>query len=163
MTTEPPAAAHTSAGSVGEPADLDPYDEEAEEQNSGTDSSGRRTTRRWWVIGGIGVTAMTAVVVWLGLWGAGEQVQWYNAGFQVRDDTVVDVRFDLTREAGREVTCRMEALDDRKLLIGSTDVVIEAGQETRSRHVAPVRTLAVATTGYVDYCWYTDQGPPPGM
>lgn len=119
-----------------------------------------RGSRTWWVLGIAAVLAMTAAVVYLYLPAPEDRLSWSHAGFAVQDDSLVEVRFDVTRDPDRAVTCRLEALDAGRLLIGSTEVEIEPGQDGTSRHLADLRTVARATTGYVEECWYTDGGAP---
>lgn len=134
------------------------FDADLEEELA--EQSGDRGSARWWTIGVVGVVLMSAVVVWLALMGSGDRVHWSDSGFLVHDDTRIEVRFDVTRDPDRPVTCRLEAMDYSKLLIGSTQVQIDPAESSPSRHVADVRTVARATTGYVHSCWYTDEDPP---
>ena len=39
--------------------------------------------RTWWVVGAVGVIAMTAVAIWFGLAATSGKVSWYNAGFSI--------------------------------------------------------------------------------
>lgn len=113
-----------------------------------------RQRRRWWVAGIVGVLAMTAIAVWFGIAATAGRVHWTNTGFQVHDDTRIEVRFDLVRDPAREVVCRLEALDAGHGPVGSTEVTVEATPSSPSRHTAELRTVTRATTGYVDSCHY---------
>jgi len=115
--------------------------------------------RFWWVVGSLGVAAMTAVAVWFGLAATAGRVHWVNTGYVVESDTSVQVRFDLRREPDRAVTCAIEALDERHATVGSTEVSVGPAISSPSRHLADLRTVARATTGYVDRCWYADEAP----
>lgn len=121
-----------------------------------------RSTRFWWIVGTVGVLAMTAAIVWLQLAGGTGRVSWNDAGFQITDEASIDIRFDVVRQPDREVVCRLEALDDNKNFVGSREVTVAPGQE-RSRQIATVQTIARARTGYVDLCWYADEPPPIGV
>lgn len=146
-----------SAERSGEPPviDIDREEEEAERTSTGS--------RRWWALGVAAVLAMTAFVVVLYLPSGNDRVSWNEAGFLVRADSLVEIRFDVTRDPSRAVTCRLEALDGGKLLVGSAEVQVPPGEDGTSRHVSELRTVARATTGYVDECWYTDEGPPDDL
>jgi len=111
-------------------------------------------TRRWWVVGALGVCIMTAVAVWFGVAAASGKVNWVNTGFVVVADNEVDVRFDLHRDPDRAVQCVIEAQDDRHFVVGRTTRRVAATSDSPSRHVATVRTTSPAVTGYVDSCSY---------
>ncbi len=116
------------------------------------------TTRRWWAIGIVGVLVMTALAVWFGVASATGKVNWTNAGFEVTSSEEVQVRFDLSRDPTRAVECILEAQDESHFVVGRTTTILDPGTESRSRHVAPVRTAGPAVTGYVDRCEYVDGG-----
>jgi hypothetical protein len=114
-------------------------------------------TRRWWLVGVLGVAAMAAVAVWFGVAAASGKVNWVNTGFEVVGQDQVDVRFDLHRDPDRPVRCVIEAQDDGHFVVGRTTHRVAAGAQSPSRHVATVRTAAPAVTGYVDSCRYADE------
>lgn len=118
-----------------------------------TTSSSKAT---WWVIGSIGVAVMVALAIWFGVSATSGKVHWYNTGFEVVSEEQVDVRFDLRRDPTRAVECDLHALDDKHARVGTGSVVVAPGPESPSRHIEPVRTVARATTGYVDSCSYVD-------
>lgn len=117
----------------------------------------RPRTRLWWTIGVVGVSAMTALAVWFGLSASSNQVHWYNGGFSIVSDQEIDIRFDVTRDGDRAVLCQLHALDAQHARVGTGEVVVDPTPgETRSRHIESLRTVARATTGYVDSCDYLD-------
>lgn len=118
------------------------------------DAADRRRTRSWWVIGVVGVAAMTAVAVWFGISATAGRVHWVNTGYQVASDDEVQVRFDVVRDPGREVVCELAALDGHRARVGATTVTVAPTDSSPSRHTATVRTVSRATTGYVDHCAY---------
>lgn len=122
---------------------------------STTASTSTRNTK-WWVIGGIGVTIMVALAVWFGISATAGKVHWVNTGFEVMSDEQVDVRFDLRRDPSRAVECALHALDAQHARVGTATVVVGPSEESPSRHIEPLRTVARATTGYVDSCSYVD-------
>ena len=116
----------------------------------------RTSKRTWWIVGTIGVLAMSAIAVWFGIASTAGKVHWVNTGFEVMSDEQVDVRFDLRRDPSRAVECDLHALDDKHARVGTGSVVVAPGEESPSRHIEPLRTVARATTGYVDSCSYVD-------
>ncbi|MGI8949327.1 MAG: DUF4307 domain-containing protein [Ornithinimicrobium sp.] len=121
-----------------------------------TDRTGS-SARTWWVVGVVGVLAMSAVAVWFGLSATLGRVHWVDTGHQIVADDRVDVRFDLTRDPTRSVVCLLEAQDVRHTVVGSVETTIGPVASSPSRHVATVRTAGPAVTGYVERCRYADE------
>lgn len=112
--------------------------------------------RTWWIVGVLGVAAMTAVAIWFGIAGSAGKVHWYNSGFEIVSDDQVDIRFDLRRDPTRPVVCDLHALDPSHARVGTGRVTVGPSASSPSRHVESLRTVARATTGYVDSCTYAD-------
>lgn len=113
-------------------------------------------TRRWWIIGSIGVAAMTALAIWFGIAATSGKVDWVNTGNSVISDEQVDIRFDLNRDPSRAVRCELVAQDYGFNVIGRTEVVIAPEDSSPSRHMGSVETVAPAVSGKVDTCSYVD-------
>lgn len=111
----------------------------------------------WWIIGILGVAAMTGLAIWFGIAGSSGKVHWYNGGFKIVSEQEIEIRFDVVRDGDRAVLCDLHALDDKHARVGTGQVVVEATPgETRSRHAESLRTVSRATTGYADSCAYVD-------
>lgn len=122
-----------------------------------TTQGARPRTRLWWIVGVVGVAAMSSLAVWFGLSATTDKVHWFNGGFSVVSDQEIDIRFDVTRDGDRAVRCELHALDDAHARVGTGEVVVDPTPgETRSRHIESLRTVARATTGYADNCVYLD-------
>ncbi len=123
-----------------------------------TPTSTRRSpsTRRWWVVGIVGVLAMSTLAVWWGLSATIGRVHWVNTGHEVVSDELVQVRFDLHRPVGRDVTCVLRAQDQYHATVGRTEVEVPAADVEGTRQVGEVRTSTRALTGFVDTCRYSD-------
>jgi uncharacterized protein (DUF58 family) len=115
--------------------------------------------RTWWLVGTVGVLAMSAVAVWFALASTTGRVHWVNTGFVVVADNQVDIRFDLRRDPSRAVVCVLEAQDERKSVVGRVEAVVGPSPGSPSRHVETLRTAGPAVTGYVDSCRYQDGAP----
>ncbi len=122
-----------------------------------TTSRPRVSNRTWWIVGILGVVAMSAIAVWFGIAATAGKVHWYNSGFEVVSDEQVDIRFDLRRDPSRTVVCELHALDTKHARVGTGEVTVPPTPESPSRHVESLRTVARATTGFVDRCWYAEQ------
>ena len=113
------------------------------------------SNRRWVVIGGVLITAFTALVIALGVYFQHERVRWTVTGYDVVDDRTVEVEFDIRRPADTAVVCRVQALAIDFATVGSIDVTIpaDAADGAKSVHQAvTVRTTTRANTGTVGNC-----------
>lgn len=122
-----------------------------------TTTAARRRT--WWLVGTVGVLAMSAVAVWFALASTTGRVHWVNTGFDVVADNQVDIRFDLRRDPTRSVVCVLQAQDERKTVVGRVETVVGPAPSSPSRHVETLRTAGPAVTGYVDTCRYQQSAP----
>ncbi|WP_161958518.1 DUF4307 domain-containing protein [Ornithinimicrobium cavernae] len=113
--------------------------------------------RTWWIVGTLGVAAMTALAVWFGIAATAGKVHWFNAGFDVVSDEQVDIRFDVRRDPSRAVVCDLHALDAHHARVGTGQVTVPPAEKSPTRHIESLRTVSRATTGYVDTCSYADQ------
>ena len=107
-------------------------------------------TTRWWVVGGLGVTAAVAVIVWFGLASAnalGADV----TGYKVVSDSEMTLGYDVHRPDGGAVRCTVEAQDVRHGRVGTVTDDVPAGARSVHREVR-VRTSARAVTGVVASC-----------
>ena len=113
------------------------------------------TSRRWAVIGGVLVTAFTALIVALGLYLQQDRVQATVTSYEVVDDRTVEVGFDVRRPADTAVVCRVRAVSVDFATVGTVDVTIPADAADGARTVhedVTVRTTTRATTGTVSNC-----------
>lgn len=111
------------------------------------------------MIGAVGVALMTAVAIWFGVAAGAGKVEWGNSGFDVISDKQVDVRFDIYRDPSRAVECVIEAQDESHFVVGRTTTVVQPGEASPSRQIAPVQTAGPAVTGYVEGCKYVATPP----
>lgn len=113
------------------------------------------TNRRWVIIGGVLITAFTALVIALGVYLQQDRVRWTVTSYRVVDDRTVEVGFDIRRPADTAVVCRVQALAIDFGTVGASDVTIPAdadnGAKTVHRDVT-VRTTTRANTGTVANC-----------
>ena len=113
------------------------------------------TSRRWAVIGGVLVTAFTALIVALGLYLQQDRVQATITSYEVVDDRTVEVGFDVRRPADTAVVCRVRAVSVDFATVGTVDVTIPADAADGARTVhedVTVRTTTRANTGTVSNC-----------
>lgn len=107
-------------------------------------------TTRWWVVGGIGIAAAVAVIVWFGLASAnalGADV----TDYKVVSDSEMTLGYDVHRPDGAAVRCTVEAQDVRHGRVGMVTDLVPPGARSVHREVV-VRTSARAVTGVVASC-----------
>ncbi|MDF8263199.1 DUF4307 domain-containing protein [Luteipulveratus flavus] len=108
---------------------------------------------KWWLIGGIGITLGIVLATWWGV-AASQGVSWNDAGHTVVDDRSVQVRFDVTADTGKGVSCQVKALAVDHSVVGSRTVTYPPSKYRSTRYVATIATTQRATTATVDGCDY---------
>lgn len=110
--------------------------------------------RRLWVLGGVALVVVgTALAIWFGL-SATSGVQVFNSGYRVVSDEELELRFDIRRDASREVACELTAYDEHHATVGRARLVVPPGTASESRHLGTVRTTSRALNGMVERCAY---------
>lgn len=118
-----------------------------------TRSRSRRERLLAWIVG-IGVlTTAVAWVWWVGTDPARTSIQARDLGFEIVDDTHVEVLFDVAVAPGTPVRCGVQALDASYSVVGWRVVDIPATEALGSTHRVELRTSARPTTGLVWECW----------
>ena len=116
---------------------------------------GRTGRRRLpWIIAGIALAV--AAVGWFG-WhtvaGAVDDVEATGTGYEVVDEHIVTVSFQVTAPPDRTVHCIVEAQDEELGIVGWRAVEYPASSERSRAFTETVPTVALATTGLVNSCW----------
>lgn len=116
-------------------------------------------SRREKILGiGVGVAILltaTLWVWWVGTEPGSTQLQSRTIGYEIIDDSTVEVIFEVSVDAGTTVECALQALDRAHGIVGWVQVALPAADAFTSTHVVPVRTSELATTGLVSECWVT--------
>ncbi|MGN8246864.1 DUF4307 domain-containing protein [Cellulomonas soli] len=104
----------------------------------------------------VGIAAAAVVLVAFGVWMARgvfeDPVQWKTVGYHVGDATSTDVTFDVTKDTGVSVTCRVQALSESYGEVGVRTVEVGPGDERTQRVTATVRTTGLAVSATVLGC-----------
>ncbi|MET4582279.1 hypothetical protein ABIE21_001789 [Conyzicola nivalis] len=120
--------------------------------------SPRSSRRNKWVFGSTAaafVAVFAAWLVWGGLLGAPAEIAVEDTGHTVVSDSLVQVRYQLTVDAGKTVDCAVQALNSTFGIVG-WKVVSVPPSETRTRSlVEEVRTTELSVTGLIYRCWLT--------
>ena len=118
------------------------------------DRYGRSRRRRLpWVIGIVLAVVVVAYFGWSTISQSMNSVDTDDLGFEVADPYSVEVRFQVSGAAGKDIACAIEALDEEFGVVGWKVVEIPASEEHSRAFTENERTVAEATTGLVNSCW----------
>lgn len=118
----------------------------------------RRSTRRrviGWSIVGVVALSLIAGLGWSTVAGALDDVDVDETGFAVVDEHVVSVSFQVTVPPNRSFACVLEAQDEQHGIVGWRVVEYPADEAHERAISEEIRTLSLATTGFVNSCWVT--------
>jgi hypothetical protein len=114
--------------------------------------------RKRWIAVGVGAAVAIAVVawvVWVGLFSGTSDMEVEDTGHRVVDDSLVQVRYQLTVEPGKTASCAAQALNSTFGVVGWRIVEVPASdRRTRSLGI-DVRTTELPVTGLIYRCWLT--------
>jgi hypothetical protein len=120
-----------------------------------TRGSARRTR---WIVGAAAaafVVVFAAWLVWGGLLGTPAQLEVQDTGHVVVDDSLVQVRYNLSVAPGTTVSCAAQALNDNFSIVGWRIVEIPASDQFSRTLTTDVRTTEQSNTGLIYRCWLT--------
>ena len=107
---------------------------------------------KWWVIATIGILLGSAMAVWWGLASTVGKPSWTVMGYHVIDDRAVDVTYLVSRPAGHDVTCVIQAMDRSFATVGLIEVHVPDSDASSVKRTTRVRTTTRAVTGVVKSC-----------
>jgi hypothetical protein len=96
---------------------------------------------------------LVAWLVWGGLLSANADIEAIDTGHTVVDDTLVQVRYQLTVEPGTPVSCAFQAQNSTFAIVGWKIVEVEPSQRRVRTLGAEIRTTELAVTGLIYRCW----------
>jgi hypothetical protein len=98
---------------------------------------------------------LVAWLVWGGLLSANADIEAVDTGHTVVDDTLVQVRYQLTVEPGTPVTCAFQAQNSTFAIVGWKIIEVEPSQRRVRTLGTEIRTTELAVTGLIYRCWLT--------
>jgi hypothetical protein len=101
------------------------------------------------------VAVVLAWVVWAGLLGGSADMEVVDVGHKVVDDSLVQVRYQLTVEPGRTASCAAQALNSTFGIVGWKVVDVPASEKRTRILAVDVRTTELSVTGLIYRCWLT--------
>jgi len=133
-----------------------PAGTDAIEARYGRTPDRRRRTRLLAIVAGIGVVAVViAWVVWAGLLGPDASLGSRDLGYALIGDDAVEVRYEVTVDAGRTASCALQALNDTFAIVGWKVVDLPASDRGTRQFRETLRTSEPAVTGLIYRCWLT--------
>jgi hypothetical protein len=116
----------------------------------------QRRTRLIAILAGLGVlVVVTAWVLWVGLLGPSASLGSRDLGYQLDGDSAIEVRYEVTMDAGQTASCALEALNSDFGIVGWKVVDIPVSQKTTRQFRETLRTSEPAVTGLIYRCWLT--------
>ena len=101
------------------------------------------------------VVVVVAWVIWVGLFGPGASLENRDLGYKLVGSDTVDVHSEVTVDAGRTVSCAVQALAEDFSIVGWKVIDLPpSDQRTRQFHTE-LRTTEPAVTGLIYRCWLT--------
>lgn len=106
-----------------------------------------------WIIGIAVVVLGVGAYAWMLVSDSMNSVDADDLGYRVVDEHSVEVTFQVSGAAGKDIACALEALDEEFGTVGWKIVEIPASESHSSAVTEQVPTVAEATTGLVSACW----------
>lgn len=108
------------------------------------------------ILAGAGVlVVVTAWVLWVGLLGPSASLGSRDLAYQLDGDSAIEVRYEVTMDAGQTASCALEALNSDFGIVGWKVVDIPASQTTTRQFRETLATSEPAVTGLIYRCWLT--------
>jgi hypothetical protein len=116
----------------------------------------RRRGRLLAIVAAIGVLGVViAWVVWVGLFGPAAGLGSRDLGYVIDGDSAVEVRFEVTVDAGDSASCALQALNSDFGIVGWKVVGIPPSDTGTRQFRETLRTSEAAVTGLIYRCWLT--------
>jgi len=114
---------------------------------------GRRQRAVAVVAGSVGLVVVIAWLVWGGLLGGDAALEARDLGHQITSDSLVRVDFEVTADAGEQVGCAVQALNESFTVVGWKVIELPVSDQRTRSFSEEVRTTELAVTGLIYRCW----------
>lgn len=105
--------------------------------------------------GAVALVVVTAWLLWAGLFSPTSDIEAFDTGHTIVDDSLVQVRYQLTVEPGATVSCAFQAQNSTFSIVGWNIVDVPASDRRVRTLGAEIRTTEMAVTGLIYRCWLT--------
>lgn len=102
-----------------------------------------------WLLAITGIVAIIGFAAWVAL--SQERLSHTDVGFSVKDQWHTEVVFDVSKDAGQEVVCSVQALNQQYGIVGWREVQIPK-QSSMVRITTTINTTEEAVTALVHGC-----------
>lgn len=117
---------------------------------------GRRRQRRVAIVAAVLFAAVfTAWVMWAGLNNGQGSLDSRDIGFRIVDDRTVSLSWEVSVNAGTEVSCALQAQNESHGIVGWRIVDLPASDSYTRQFTETLRTAQRAVTGLIYRCWLT--------
>jgi hypothetical protein len=100
------------------------------------------------------LAVVIAWVVWVGLFSPTASLDARDTGYTTHADSV-DIRFEVTTDPGKGISCALQALNEQFAIVGWKIVDLPPGEDRTRAFVENVRVTEPAVTGLIYRCWLT--------
>ncbi len=115
--------------------------------------AGQSAGRRRFIAAGVVLTLLgMATAVWFGLSATVTKPNWRDLSFNVVDDRLVQMRFELTKPKDMTVQCTVIAQEVNHGVVGRTVLTIGPTEQASTVHDAQIKTTTLAVIGTVRAC-----------
>jgi hypothetical protein len=116
----------------------------------------RRRRRLLAILAGAGVlVVVVAWVLWVGLFGSGSSLGSRDLGYQLQGQDAIEVRYEVTVDAGRTVSCALQALNSDFAVVGWKVIALPASDSGTRQFRETLKTTEPPVTGLIYRCWLT--------
>jgi len=105
------------------------------------------------VAAAVGLVVVVAWVVWGGLLGPDASLEARDLGFEIIDDGHIRVEYEVTSDAGAEVSCAVQALNESFTVVGWKIVQLPVSEQRTRSFTEELRTSELAVSGLIYRCW----------
>ncbi|MEH6780545.1 MAG: DUF4307 domain-containing protein [Rhodoglobus sp.] len=122
----------------------------------GRSPKAKRNNRVAVIAAAVGFVAVFAAwLVWGGLLEAPAQFEAKDTGYEIIDDTAVEVRWQFNVPENTDARCAVQALNSTFAIIGWKVVDVPASDQRNRDLSTTVRTTEQAVSGLIYRCWLT--------
>ena len=116
-----------------------------------------RRGKRWVAlsVGAAFVAVFGAWILWAGVLGTPSRLEVDTTGHVVVDDSLVQVRYQLSVEPGTPVSCAAQVLNSGFSIVGWKIVEVPPSEKHTRTLGTEVRTTELGVTGLIYRCWLT--------
>jgi Domain of unknown function (DUF4307) len=122
----------------------------------GRTPSRRRRGRVLAIVAGIAVLIVVVLwVLWVGLFGTASSLGSRDLGYQLEGSDAIEVRYEVTVDTGRTVSCALQALNSDFAVVGWKVVALPASDQGTRQFRETLKTTEPPVTGLIYRCWLT--------